>query len=521
MGEEFGLPPMAPDPATWLTDYLERTCDGRADRAARQPPGVRRRGQSLHAQRSSRSSASRRSGAALNAPAPPYRSRAYGWRVSARRPPLPPGPWLVVGLARSGAAAARALWARGEPVIGVDAGEPPEAAALHDEGIEIWTGVDGLGELRRARAVVKSPGVPREAPLVVAARELGLPVLGELELGWRLVERPFVAVTGTNGKTTTAELLGAIWRAAGREVAVAGNVGTAVSSLTGLASDATVVCEASSFQLEDALAFAPEVAVLLNVTPDHLDRHGTFEDYRDAKLRDLRPPARRRRRRAARGADGAAAGRRRTRSRSAARAPTSRCATATLEWRGRELLPRGGDRAARRAQRRERDGRRGGGAGRTASSADAVAAALRDVQGRRAPPRAGRDDRRRHLGQRLEGDERRLDDRRARRVRRAGAPDPRRRGPGPELRRAARAGRGARARRLPRRRGGARARATRSRARVPLEDCGDLAAAVEPRARARRSRARSCCCRRPARASISSRAGSRSAARASRSSSPR
>jgi UDP-N-acetylmuramoylalanine--D-glutamate ligase len=168
-------------------------------------------------------------------------------------------------------------------VIGVDAGKPPEADALHHEGIEIWTGVDGLGELRRARAVVKSPGVPREAPLIVAARELGLPVLGELELGWRLLERPFVAVTGTNGKTTTAELLGAIWRAAEREVAVAGNVGTAVSSLTGLRSDATVVCEASSFQLEDAIAFAPEVAVLLNVTPDHLDRHKSFDAYRDAK----------------------------------------------------------------------------------------------------------------------------------------------------------------------------------------------------------------------------------------------
>ncbi len=204
--------------------------------------------------------------------------------MSAHRPPLPPGPWLVVGLARSGVAAARTLWAHGEPVIGVDAGEPAEAAALHHEGLEIWTGIDGLGELRRARAVVKSPGVPRDAPLIAAARRMGLPVLGELELGWRLLENPFVAVTGTNGKTTTAELLGAIWRAAGRDVAVAGNVGTAVTSLVGrLPAAATVVCEASSFQLEDSLAFAPEVAVLLNLTPDHLDRHGTFEAYRDAK----------------------------------------------------------------------------------------------------------------------------------------------------------------------------------------------------------------------------------------------
>ncbi|CAB4926644.1 unannotated protein [freshwater metagenome] len=202
------------------------------------------------------------------------------------RPPLPPGPWLVVGLRRSGVAAARALWAAGEPVLCVDSGEPgEEALALRSEGLEVWTGVDGLAELERARAVVKSPGVPAQAPVIAAARARGIPVLGELELGWRLVERPFVAVTGTNGKTTAVELLGEIWRAAGRDVTVAGNVGTAVTGLVGaLAPAATVVCEASSFQLEDALSFAPEVAAILNLTPDHLDRHGDFEDYRRAKL---------------------------------------------------------------------------------------------------------------------------------------------------------------------------------------------------------------------------------------------
>ncbi|MCU0312916.1 MAG: Mur ligase family protein, partial [Solirubrobacteraceae bacterium] len=189
------------------------------------------------------------------------------------RPPLPVGPWLVVGLARSGAAAARALWAHGEPVICVDAGTPGEAQALRAEGLEVWTGVEGLAELERARAVVKSPGVPREAPVIAEALRRGLPVVGELEVGWRLIGRPFVAVTGTNGKTTTVELLGEIWRAAGREVAVAGNVGTAVSSLAGrVGAEATIVCEASSFQLEDALAFAPQVGLILNVTPDHLDR---------------------------------------------------------------------------------------------------------------------------------------------------------------------------------------------------------------------------------------------------------
>jgi len=202
-----------------------------------------------------------------------------------RRPPIPPGPWLVVGLERSGAACARALWQRGEPVIGVDVGEPEQAEALRHEGIEISTGSDGVEELERARAVVRSPGVPNEAAVLEAARDAGTPIYSELELGWRMLESPFVAVTGTNGKTTTVELLGEIWRAAGKPVAVAGNVGTAVTSLVGqIGAETTVICEASSFQLEDSVAFRPEVAVLLNIEPDHLDRHGNFESYRRAKL---------------------------------------------------------------------------------------------------------------------------------------------------------------------------------------------------------------------------------------------
>ncbi|MBW3607008.1 MAG: UDP-N-acetylmuramoyl-L-alanine--D-glutamate ligase [Actinobacteria bacterium] len=199
------------------------------------------------------------------------------------RPPLPPGPWLVVGLARSGIAAARALLARGERVVAVDSGSSAPPAL--PEGLEIHLGTDGLAFLPRARAVVKSPGVPREAPVIAAARERGVPVLGELELGWRLLANEFVAVTGTNGKTTTVELLGHIHREAGLAVCVAGNVGTAISALAGeLPAAAVVVCEASSFQLEDTLAFAPEGAVLLNVAADHLDRHGTLEDYLAAKL---------------------------------------------------------------------------------------------------------------------------------------------------------------------------------------------------------------------------------------------
>ena len=204
------------------------------------------------------------------------------------RPPLPPGPYLVVGLARSGVAAGLALRARGEEVAGCDAAAVAPAAreALEAAGAAVAERTDGVELLGRAAAVVKSPGVPGEAAVIRAARERGVPVLGELELGWRLLENDVIAITGSNGKTTTTELVGAIHRAAARPVAVAGNVGTALSSLAGgIEPGAVIACEASSFQLEDTLAFAPDAAVLLNVAPDHLDRHGTFAAYREAKLR--------------------------------------------------------------------------------------------------------------------------------------------------------------------------------------------------------------------------------------------
>jgi len=202
------------------------------------------------------------------------------------RPPLPGGPFLVVGLARSGVAAARLLAARGERVRGVDSGRPQGTAGLAGEGVEVLLDTDGVAQLDGMRTVVKSPGVPREAPVIAAALERGIEVTGELELAWRAIPNRFVAVTGTNGKTTTVELLGHLYRTAGEPVAVAGNVGTPLASLAdGVDADATVVCEASSFQLEDTSAFAPECALFLNLSPDHLDRHADLDSYLAAKLR--------------------------------------------------------------------------------------------------------------------------------------------------------------------------------------------------------------------------------------------
>ncbi len=172
----------------------------------------------------------------------------------------------MLGLARSGRASTAALERRGLEVVRADR--------------ELGNDSD-LSLLERVGLVVKSPGVPGEAPLVSAARERGIPVWSEIELASRLLPNPILGVTGTNGKTTTAEWLGFILGAP-----VAGNVGRALSELDGeLGPDELVVVELSSFQLEDIVRFRPQIAVLLNLEPDHLDRHGSFEAYRAAKLR--------------------------------------------------------------------------------------------------------------------------------------------------------------------------------------------------------------------------------------------
>jgi UDP-N-acetylmuramoylalanine--D-glutamate ligase len=188
---------------------------------------------------------------------------------------------LVLGLARSGQAAALALARRGDRVVAVDRSADIDVGRLEAARVEVHLRSEEASLLEGMEVVIKSPGVPNDASLVVAARERGIPVWSEVELGARLLENPILGVTGTNGKTTTSELLGAMLGAP-----VAGNVGRALTELDGeVEAGRWIVCELSSFQLEDIAKLRPRIAVLLNLEPDHLDRHGTFAAYRDAKLR--------------------------------------------------------------------------------------------------------------------------------------------------------------------------------------------------------------------------------------------
>ncbi|RDI74995.1 murD: UDP-N-acetylmuramoylalanine--D-glutamate ligase [Gaiella occulta] len=190
---------------------------------------------------------------------------------------------VVVGLARSGRAAAAALRAHGSDVVAYDADAAVDVVGI-DAEIRLGDWDDAL--LDDSGLVVKSPGVPEESPPVAAARARGIPVASEIELGARLLANPIIGITGTNGKTTTTALLGAIFAAAGAPAEVAGNIGRPLTSLVGAVDeDAWIVCELSSFQLEDVDTLRPRIAVLLNLEPDHIDRHGSFEAYRAAKLR--------------------------------------------------------------------------------------------------------------------------------------------------------------------------------------------------------------------------------------------
>ncbi|TMQ59729.1 MAG: UDP-N-acetylmuramoyl-L-alanine--D-glutamate ligase [Candidatus Eisenbacteria bacterium] len=197
---------------------------------------------------------------------------------------------LVVGLARSGYAAAKLLVRHGCNVRGVDRRHAEDLGAvaqeLRDLGAELHFGSMNPSELHDRDLVVVSPGVPLDLPLFTEAERRGIPIAAEVELGFGVARAPIVAVTGTNGKSTTVELLGAVGKAAGRKTEVLGNIGTALSERAeSVPADGLLVVEISSFQLEACTRFHPKVGVLLNVTPDHLDRHRNMEHYAGLKGR--------------------------------------------------------------------------------------------------------------------------------------------------------------------------------------------------------------------------------------------
>jgi len=197
---------------------------------------------------------------------------------------------LVVGLGKSGLAAALFLHRLGAHVTVSDLRNAEALASqlpmLLDAGIMVETGGHGLMTFRSQNLIVVSPGVPMDTPELVQAKNLGLPVIGELELAAHYLKGKMVAITGSNGKTTTTALTGEILKAAGIATLVGGNIGIPVTELIDQSNDQTwTVLEVSSFQLESTKQFHPQISVILNITPDHLDRHGTFENYALAKER--------------------------------------------------------------------------------------------------------------------------------------------------------------------------------------------------------------------------------------------
>jgi UDP-N-acetylmuramoylalanine--D-glutamate ligase len=197
---------------------------------------------------------------------------------------------LVVGLGKSGVASALFLKSQGAQVTVSDSKNRDqlgkEIPVLLDNGIAVETGAHGERTFRGQDLIVVSPGVPVDAPPLMQARSLGEPVIGEIELAAQFLPKNMVAITGSNGKTTTTTLTGEILAASGKPTLVGGNIGTpAVSLVEQSTPETTIVLEVSSFQLETIETFRPKVAVVLNVTPDHLDRHHTFEAYANAKAR--------------------------------------------------------------------------------------------------------------------------------------------------------------------------------------------------------------------------------------------
>ncbi|MGH7411940.1 MAG: UDP-N-acetylmuramoyl-L-alanine--D-glutamate ligase, partial [Candidatus Methylomirabilis sp.] len=197
---------------------------------------------------------------------------------------------VVVGLARSGGAACRLLLKQGASVIGTDQRGERELGAdldgLQREGVILELGGHRAETLLSADLVVVSPGVDLREPLFQQVRGAGIPLIGEVELAYRYSDATFLGVTGTNGKSTTTALLGAMLKASGLPSLVAGNIGVPLCQVApGLSTDDIVVAELSSFQLEAIERFRPRVGLLLNLAPDHLDRYNRVEDYYRAKAR--------------------------------------------------------------------------------------------------------------------------------------------------------------------------------------------------------------------------------------------
>ena len=342
----------------------------------------------------------------------------------------------VVGLGRSGRAAV--LLARrelpGAEIVAIDEKAEAELGAapaeLRAAGAALLLGA-AAALPERVELLVKSPGVPNDSPVVAAALARGVTIWSEVEFAARFLRNRWIAITGTNGKTTTTELAGQILRDAGRPVEVAGNVGRALANLPGeIDPEAVVVAELSSFQLEHIERFRPDVAVLLNLTEDHIDRHGSFGGYVDAKLRIFENQTPRRLalvnaddpgtvaavaaglpgrgRRGAFALSDASAGRT---CRRAAAVPLLAGVSAGTLWlqprrRAPGAVPGRGAGPEGRAQRGQLAGRRGrrGRARRGGGRHRRHPAELR----RRRPSSSGRGRRRRrHLGERLQGDQRR------------------------------------------------------------------------------------------------------------------
>jgi UDP-N-acetylmuramoylalanine--D-glutamate ligase len=195
---------------------------------------------------------------------------------------------LVIGAGKSGIAAANFLAARGEAVAITDAKAHPDLPMPLDARVVGFFGDDDTIALEGIREVVVSPGVPLTIPLIGRARAIGLPVVGEIELAYRHLHGTVIAVTGSNGKSTTTALIGHILGVAGRQPIVAGNIGDPLIGALDAENERTYVVELSSFQLETVDTFRADVALLLNITPDHMDRYDDFGAYAAAKLRVFR-----------------------------------------------------------------------------------------------------------------------------------------------------------------------------------------------------------------------------------------